>query len=365
MASTDDNKEEAANAAATTTEEAVKSTDDQPVAVDDDAKEEQKGDDEKKDQMPEFKRIPKPFPGEHWKDQYPDKKDPRGEPTFIEFKWNKDFKKMEDCDTIHMLYLLQHACELHRRRVIERNKYFTSISRADRYISHVDTPQIISNFIEWHNKDKEGNVFTGKMMKTKKKLFMINEMISEVGDTKKGPATRIFTKLRKEVMIEHDSWTETGNTKLKLFTWGMTKMYGDEVVLEECTVEQIVTLFTFVNEDEQKDDADKPAEETVNGVLAYFEGTDSKAGKNLMAIAEWKEKIVEWIQEEKVDGKMLKEKNNKEMNKTMRAKLESDEKKAKKLNGPCGKMLNFCKKMPVHKVLEAAKAKAAAKEAAE
>lgn len=194
---------------------------------------------------------------------------------------------------------------------------------------------------------------------------MINDMISDIGGVKKGPATRIYSKLKKEVMIEHDSWTETGNTKLKLFTWGMTKMYGDEVVLEECTVEQIVTLFTFVNEEEQKDDAEKPAEEIVNGVLAYFEGTDSKAGKNLMAIAEWKEKIVEWIQEEKVDGKMLKEKNNKEMNKTMRAKLESDEKKAKKLNGPCGKMLNFCKKMPVHKVLEAAKAKAAAKEAAE
>lgn len=47
------------------------------------------------------------------------------------------------------------------------------------------------------------------------------------------------------------------DTKLKLYTWGLTKMYGDEKVLEECSVEDIVTLWTFVNADEQKDDADK------------------------------------------------------------------------------------------------------------
>jgi len=356
----DDNKEEAATGA--------KSTDEQPVAVEDDAKEEQKeqkveptGDDEKKDQMPVFERIPKPFPGEHWKDQYEDKKDPRGEPTWIEFKWNKDFKKMDDCDTIHMLYLLQQACELHRRRVIERNKYFTSISRADRYIAHVDTPQIITNFINWHNKDKEKNVFTGVMMKKEKKLFMINQMISEVGDTKKGPATRIFTKLRKEVMVEHEQWTETGNTKLKLYTWGLTKMYGDEKVLEECSVEDIVTLWTFVNPDEQKDDADKNPEELVNGVMAFFENKKSKAGDNLMAIEDWKGKVVEWIRENEIDGKKLKAANAKKvLSQGMRDKLEPDATKAKKLNGPCGKMINFCRKMPVHKVLEAAKAQAAA-----
>ena len=131
--------------------------------------------------MPVFERIPKPFPGDHFKDQFPDKIDPRGEPTFIEFKWNKDFKNMEQCDTIHMLYLMQCACELHRKRQIERNKYFTSVDRPDRYVSHVDAPQLITNFINWHNEDKEKNVFTGEMMKTKKKLFMINEMISDVG----------------------------------------------------------------------------------------------------------------------------------------------------------------------------------------
>jgi len=332
---------------------------------DGDKKEEEqkdKDDDEKKDQMPVFERIPKPHPGDYFKDQYADKVDPRGEPTFIEFKWNKDFKNMDQCDTIHMLYLLQCACELHRKRTIERNKYFMSIARADRYISHVDTPQIITNFINWHNKDKEKNVFTGEMMKTKKKLFMINEMISDVGQTKKGPATRIFTKLRKEVVIEYDQWTETGNTKLKLETWGLTKMYEGETVLEECTVEQIVTLFEYRAPDvEEKKDDDQPVpvEELVDGVFAQIERVTAKATVKMTQIDGWKEKIVQWVRDQQIDGKKLKETANKELNKTMRIALEPDEKAAKKLNGPCGKVLNVCKKMPVHKVLEAAKAAAA------
>jgi len=357
-----------------------------PVAVDDDAKDDSKEEakDDKKDddkKMPIFERIPKPFPGDYWKDQYEDKKDPRGEPSVIEFKWNKDFTTIDQCDTLHMLFLLQQACELHRRRVIERNKYFMSISRADRYIAHVDTPQIITNFIKWHNKDKENNVFTGDMIKTKKKLFMINDMISDVGGTKKGPATRIFTKLRKEVIIEHDQWTETGSTKQKLETWGLTKMYAGETTLEECTIDQVITLFNYVDESEDEK-GDEPQqepnpEEVIDGVFHWFEEFKRRTAKppkedpdptkkakvpaheQLFAIDGWRVKFVEWIREEEVDGAKLKSTPNKEFLKTLRPKLEPDEKAAKRLNGPIGKMMNQVKKMPVHKVLEAAKAKKA------
>ena len=135
----------------------------------------------KKHEIFQFIGDPKPHPGDYFKDRFDDNVDPRGEPTFIEFKWNEEFKAMDQCDTLHMLYLLQCACELHRQRVIERNNYFESISRPDRYLSHVDTPQIITNFIDWYNKNKEKNVFTGEMLKTQKKLFMINKMISEIG----------------------------------------------------------------------------------------------------------------------------------------------------------------------------------------
>ena len=218
-------------------------------------------DDEKRDvQQPRFKKRPKPHPAEFFADQFPDKKHPNGTPSFIEFKWNRKFTKIEQCDTIHMLYLLQCACELHRKRVIERNKYFESIGRADRYIAHVDTPQIITNFIIWHNEDKEKNVFTGQMLKPQKEMVVIKEFISRIGDVKMGEAARIFQKLTKEVKIEHDEWTETGTqNKLKLETWGLTKMYLDMTVLEECTVEQIVILFTYraPEVEEKKEDAEQ------------------------------------------------------------------------------------------------------------
>merc|ERR550525_2338602 len=264
-----------------------------------------------------FDRKPKPHPGDYFKDQFKDKVHPREkEAAEIEFKWPKGVKEISQCNTVCMFYLIQCACELHRKRTIERNKYFESISRSDRYISHVDTPQIITNFINWHNKDKEKNVFTGDMIKSKKKLFIINDMISDVGGTKKGPATRIFTKLRKEVIIEYDTWTETGNTKQKLETWGLTKMYAGETMLNECTIDQVITLFEFVNENEEKGDEPEAAEEIIDGIFHWFEDFQNKkasggkakptAATQLFEIDGWKVKFVEWIREQKIDGAKLK-----------------------------------------------------------
>jgi len=170
-------------------------------------------------QAPVFERIPKPYPGEHFKDQFPDKIDPRGEPEYIEFRWNRAMRKMDDCDTFHMLYLVQIACELFRRRINERNAYYTSISRPDQYRSHVDAPQIISNFLKWHSEDREENVFNGEVLTRGKKLYIINDLISEIGGTRKGPATRIFSKLRKRLFWS--TWTESEDTTLKLYVWGI------------------------------------------------------------------------------------------------------------------------------------------------
>jgi len=199
-----------------------------------------------------------------------------------------------------------------------------------------------------------------EFIKTKKKLFMINEMISEVGGTKKGPATRIFTKLRKEVMIEYEQWTETGQHKMELETWGLTKLYAGETVLEECTIDQVITLLTYVNEDDDDQKGDEPVgpEELVQGVFAYFEATAKGATQKLVSIDGWKDTFVEWVREEKIDGSKFKI-PNKTLSEKLRPKLEADAAKAKKLNGPCGKIFNHIKKMPVHLVLEAAKAKKA------
>jgi len=342
---------------------------DLPVAEpEDNPSDEQKGDGDAKEEekAPMFPRIPKDDPGEYYWDKFADKKDPRGDPDEIEFKWDKNVRDKKDCTTIQMFYLIQIACDLHRRRVVERNKYFASISRTDRYIDHVDTPQIITNFLKWHNENKEKNIMLGEYLNSKPKLYFINEMINEIGGVKKGPATRIYSKLKKEVMVDHDQWTQS-STKLKLKTWGMKKLYSAEKVLAECTVEEVVTLFTFVPAAEEKKDDD---EVQLNGVLNHFEGSaQNKNRDRVMAVDGWKEKIVDWIRKETIDGPKITGTAVKNLTPGMRAVLIPDteiNEKGKKtntaLNGPCGKMLNYCKKMPVHKVLEAAAAAAAAEQ---
>jgi len=342
---------------------------DLPVAEpEDNPSDEQKGDGDAKEEekAPMFPRIPKDDPGEYYWDKFADKKDPRGDPDEIEFKWDKNVRDKKDCDTIQMFYLIQIACDLHRRRVVERNKYFASISRTDRYIDHVDTPQIITNFLKWHNENKEKNIMLGEYLNSKPKLYFINEMINEIGGVKKGPATRIYTKLKKEVMVDADQWTQ-GATKLKLKTWGLRKLYTAEKVLEECTVEEVVTLFTFVpaDDDEKKDDA---AEVVLDGVFCAFEKKKNKAQHNVCAIEEWKEKLIGWIREDNIDGKTLHDGNNKMFSPKMKNALIPDtvlNDKGKPANqvlgGACGKMLTFVKKMPVHQVLKAAEAAAAQK----
>ena len=120
-------------------------------------------------------------PGEHYKDQFPDRIDPRGDPDEIEFRWNRDCREMEHCDTQHMLYLLQIACDLYRQRVIRRNKYFASISRPDRFLSHIDCPQLITNILEWHNQDRAQNVFTGKQVLSGKEVAIIDDIFCGIG----------------------------------------------------------------------------------------------------------------------------------------------------------------------------------------
>lgn len=93
-----------------------------------------------------------------------------------------------------------------------------------------------------------------------------------------------------------------------------------------------------------------------NGVFAQFEKATNKAAVALREIEEWKEKIVEWIREEEIDGKKLKEISKKALNVTLLVKLEPNEKAAKKLTGPCGKLISICKKMQVHEVLQKAEA---------
>merc|ERR1711971_411277 len=180
------------------------------------------GEEEKKFKNPFDDRTPKPDPGDGL---------PTKPPQEIEFKWNKDMLEKKNCDTLHMLYLLQCALELVRKRTIERNIYFKSIGRTDRFINHLDNPQIITNFINWHNEDKEKNLFDGNLLETGEKLHMINNVISKIGDVRLGPATKIYTKLKKDVVIEKTTWMELPQPKLQLVEYFReNEMDGKKVV---------------------------------------------------------------------------------------------------------------------------------------
>ena len=192
------------------------------------------------DKAHKFRGEPKEDPGD-------------GLPTYqtseIIFKWNKNMKDKKSCDTLHMLYLLQNALELVRLRTIERNKYFKSFGRTDRYINQLDSPQVITNFIQWHNKDRDKNKFDGELLDKSEKLHMINNVISEIGGVKKGVATKIYTELKKDVFIDTFTWLKFAQPKLKLLTHGITRLYPNEPRLEDLSVEGVITVLTFVNND--------------------------------------------------------------------------------------------------------------------
>ena len=107
--------------------------------------------------------------------------DPRAQPTEHTFPMDYQIKRLTDCDTLHLLFLMQIALDLHRQWVIERNQYFESISRTDRYIYHVDGPQVITNLLKWYNEDKRGNVFDGKMLQNNDGHAIIHSILVTVG----------------------------------------------------------------------------------------------------------------------------------------------------------------------------------------
>merc|ERR1712087_385252 len=305
---------------------------DASAAAKDDSKEDEKSGDA---DAPKFKnpfddRTPKEDPGDGL---------PAKDPDEIEFKWNKDMLEKKLCDTQHMLYLLQCALELVRKRTIERNKYFKSIGRTDRYINQLDNPRIITNFINWHNEDKKKNLFDGNLLETGEKLHMINNIISKIGDVRLGPATKIYTKLKKDVVIEKTTWMELPQPKMVLQTWGKTKLYDAEKVLEECTAQDMIDLLEY-------------------GVLAavVLENKDKAKRPALELVPDWQKKLVDYFKANEMDGNKIVNGKVKPMCQDI---MDNLEKGNKKLRGGVNQVLRMLKKCYVHEILENAKAEKA------
>lgn len=106
------------------------------------------------------------------------------------------------------------------------------------------------------------------------------------------------------------------------------------------------------------------AKDVVNGVFAEFEQNTTKTAKQLRAIDGWKQKIVEWIREENLDGKKLMEISVNKLSRKMRLKLvpgvDEKSKEFRKLTGATQKILKICRKTSVDRILTQAKAHNAA-----
>ena len=123
----------------------------------------------------------KPDPGNRFEAQFKDNIHPRGTPNDVQFQRNQFIKELKQCDTPHLLYLLQIACDLHRKWVIQRNTYFASISRNDRFINHVDGPQLMANLLKWHNYDRHCNVFDGEIVQNDEEYSVIHDVLVNIG----------------------------------------------------------------------------------------------------------------------------------------------------------------------------------------
>lgn len=95
-------------------------------------------------------------------------------------------------------------------------------------------------------------------------------------------------------------------------------------------------------------------------MFAEFEELTSKPMVALRQIEGWKEKVVDWIREEAITGKMVKEIPAKHLMPKLMLFLEPDEssKAFKKLKGPTTRLLKICREIAVDRVLAAAKVEA-------
>eukprot|EP01083_Nonionella_stella_P301824 1037691_1 len=238
----------------------------------------------------------------------------------IEFNWPNEVKSKKDCGTREMLYLLQLALERVRKRTNERNKYFESINRKDRYIAHLDAPQIITNFLDWHGEDNKTNKFDGELVTKSSDSHLVEEVIAKIGRVPLGVAIRICIKL-KGTTVDYNKWTASHADRLKkIKTRGYDRMYKDRKKLEECTVDEVITLLTFVNEDtEQKGDGD-----VVQGIFATVEHANNQYVANgrksgpLFNEPDWKDKIVNFFRDNNLDGKKFVESEIKEVTSEIR-----------------------------------------------
>ena len=171
-----------------------------------------------------------------------------------------------------------------------------------------------------------------------------------------GPATKMYSLLMNDVVIEYSQWTASWDTTLELFTWGRTKLYDDEKVLEECTVEEIVTLLTFQRDNPLMEDEKNEMDSVdVDGVFSRFASSEMFRSDfdEISKIDKWRDIVVKWIRVEKVDGRRLKSDSIHILAAEIAATLTfNSAEESNTLQLPCTTIPKLCKLCPAHLILE-------------
>ena len=132
-----------------------------------------------------------------------------------------------------------------------------------------------------------------------------------------------------------------------------------EKVLADCTVDDIVTVLLFMAEDDDEEKERDSDHEAVDGVFSRFQKLGGNDLESMAEVVEWREKMVEWVRSEGVDGKVIADSlNDGELIEGMKRALVPDDDGTASLDGACGSILNLCRKHPVHGLLAAAKQRA-------
>ena len=198
-------------------------------------------------------------------------------------------------------------------------------------------------------------------IETKMNGIELNDFWRE--NTENGSKMKVFGEALADRVCSHFKFDVVpfGSEMEMLSVWfieELRRFKKHPVLLEECSVEDIVTLLTFEGVDDGKeDDSDR---EPVVGVFSDFEKLNEDDLESLEQIGDWKSKIVDWVQTEEVDGKEMTENSNEEMAAELSSVLSQNVSTGSKrkmlkraLKTQCLSILNLCKNMNIYFIFEA------------
>ena len=143
----------------------------------------------------------------------------------------------------------------------------------------------------------------------------------------------ILTKLKQDVMIEKAVWLELPQPELMLRTWGFDRMYIDEKMLKDCSVDEVLLLLP----------------DAFEHLVQHYAAKEKS--NPLEKVQYWQDKVSRAFRENQLDGTKIlsdgvKLTCNSIMNSVQRGNV--------RLRNPLNVIIRFLKTCNVHEIMEKA-----------